>query len=97
MCSPAVQPAVLTLAGHPALYLRVRLDGPLPDALPARPITSDAGLHTFRLDHSAGLEPTRPLVAQRARPAKGRPQGGLFRFGRAALVISPLEVSSNCS
>ena len=24
----------------------------------------------------AGLEPTRPLVAQRARPAKGRPQGG---------------------
>jgi len=42
---------------HHALYLRVRLDGPLPDALPALPITSDAGLHTFRLDHNAELEP----------------------------------------
>ena len=42
---------------HHALYLRVRLDGPLPDALPARPISSDAGLHTFRLDHNAELEP----------------------------------------
>ena len=42
---------------HHALYLRVRLDGPLPDALPAGPISSDAGLHTFRLDHSAELEP----------------------------------------
>jgi ABC-2 type transport system ATP-binding protein len=42
---------------HHALYLRVRLDGPLPEALPARPITSDAGLHTFRLDHNTELEP----------------------------------------
>jgi ABC-2 type transport system ATP-binding protein len=42
---------------HHALYLRVRLDGPLPDALPARPIASDAGLHTFRLNHNAELEP----------------------------------------
>jgi len=42
---------------HHALYLRVRLDGPLPDALPVLPIATDAGLHTFRLDHNSELEP----------------------------------------
>ena len=42
---------------HHALYLRVRLDGPLPDTLPVLPITSDAGLYTFRLGHSTELEP----------------------------------------
>ncbi len=41
---------------HHALYLRVRLDGPLPDTLPALPVSSDAGLHTFRLDHNTELE-----------------------------------------
>jgi ABC-2 type transport system ATP-binding protein len=41
---------------HHALYLRVRLDGPLPDALPSLPVSSDAGLHTFRLDHNTELE-----------------------------------------
>jgi ABC-2 type transport system ATP-binding protein len=52
---------------HHALYLRVRLDGPLPDALPARPISSDAGLHTFRLDHNAGLEPMLAAFRQSGR------------------------------
>jgi ABC-2 type transport system ATP-binding protein len=52
---------------HHALYLRVRLDGPLPDALPSRPITSDAGLHTFRLDHNAELEPMLGAIRQSGR------------------------------
>jgi ABC-2 type transport system ATP-binding protein len=52
---------------HHALYLRVRLDGPLPDALPARPISSDAGLHTFRLDHNAELEPMLGAIRQSGR------------------------------
>jgi ABC-2 type transport system ATP-binding protein len=43
---------------HHALYLRVRLDGPVPAALAARELAADAGLHTFRLDDSGELEPT---------------------------------------
>jgi ABC-2 type transport system ATP-binding protein len=42
---------------HHALYLRVRLDGPLPAALAPRPVGSDAGLHTFRLADYTELEP----------------------------------------
>jgi ABC-2 type transport system ATP-binding protein len=42
---------------HHALYLRVRLDGPVPAGLGAREVPSEAGLHTFRLDDSTELEP----------------------------------------
>ncbi|MFO1362449.1 MAG: ABC transporter ATP-binding protein [Burkholderiales bacterium] len=42
---------------HHALYLRVRLDGPLPGELAARALDAEGGMHTFRLEDGAGLEP----------------------------------------
>jgi ABC-2 type transport system ATP-binding protein len=49
---------------HHALYLRVRLDRPLPAQLAARPVSSDAGLHTFRLADSTELEPMLAALRQ---------------------------------
>jgi ABC-2 type transport system ATP-binding protein len=43
---------------HHALYLRVRVEGPLPAAVAARAAPSEAGVHAFRLDGAAELEPT---------------------------------------
>jgi ABC-2 type transport system ATP-binding protein len=49
---------------HHALYLRVRLDRPLPAQLAARPVSSDAGLHTVRLADSTELEPMLAALRQ---------------------------------
>jgi ABC-2 type transport system ATP-binding protein len=54
---------------HHALYLRVRLDGPLPDDLAARALGTEGGMHTFRLDDSAGLEPMLAAFRQAGRRA----------------------------
>ena len=54
---------------HHALYLRVRLDGPLPDDLAARALGTEGGVHTFRLDDGAGLEPMLAAFRQVGRRA----------------------------
>ncbi len=54
---------------HHALYLRVRLDGPLPDGLAARAVGTESGMHTFRLEDGAGLEPMLAAFRQAGRRA----------------------------
>jgi ABC-2 type transport system ATP-binding protein len=51
---------------HHAVYVRVRLEGPLPAGLAALGPVSEAGLHTFRLDDYSELEPMLAAFRQSA-------------------------------
>jgi ABC-2 type transport system ATP-binding protein len=51
---------------HHAVYVRVRLEGPLPAGLAALGPVSEAGLHTFRLDGYSELEPMLAAFRQSA-------------------------------
>jgi ABC-2 type transport system ATP-binding protein len=51
---------------HHAVYLRVRVQGPLPAGLAARGPASEGGLHTFRLDDYSELEPILAAFRQSA-------------------------------
>jgi ABC-2 type transport system ATP-binding protein len=51
---------------HHAVYLRVRVEEPLPAGLAARGPASEGGLHTFRLDDYSELEPILAAFRQSA-------------------------------